>query len=34
MPTKLSTGLVPHELQENGKWRRIRQNAGRDAKIV
>ena len=34
MPPTLSTGLMPHELQENGKWRRIRENAGKVAKIV
>jgi len=34
MPLILSAGLVPHELQESGKWRRIRENVGKDAKIV
>jgi hypothetical protein len=34
MPPTLSAGLVPRELKENGKWRRIREIAGKDPKIV
>jgi len=34
MPLTLSAGLVPRELQENAKWRRIKENAGKNAKTV
>jgi hypothetical protein len=34
MPPTLSVGLVPRELKENRKWRKIREIAWKDPKIM